>query len=270
MSKVIIIGGGVAGLSAAYELLKNDPKIDLTLLEADDRVGGNIYSAKVGKDKLDVGALQIWDWYFNLMDIIEDLDLRKKMDVSHWSDFYVQNDCKDGTSYSIAKNSDIFNDMSIQEKIKTGQLLIDLLEMPDSKLSMYSNSLDNTETVYDFIVRNYGEDTKLVDLTRSFYEGYTYGPIEKMEMSLVLPLITRNGVEYSFMGNTELLVGELEKNISKKGKIVYNARVKNINVSSGSKNKVKTTSGKTYEADEIIIASPISDLHHQLIPSLKK
>ena len=31
---VVIVGGGVSGLSAAYKLLKNDPNIDVVVLEA--------------------------------------------------------------------------------------------------------------------------------------------------------------------------------------------------------------------------------------------
>ena len=31
---VVIVGGGVSGLSAAYKLLKHDPNIDIVVLEA--------------------------------------------------------------------------------------------------------------------------------------------------------------------------------------------------------------------------------------------
>jgi len=52
--RVVVIGGGVAGLVAALEFGKLG--MDVTLLEGSDRVGGAIRSAEVGGLQLDVGA----------------------------------------------------------------------------------------------------------------------------------------------------------------------------------------------------------------------
>ena len=42
MKKVIIIGAGPAGLTAAYELLKdNSGEYEVTILEETDAIGGN-------------------------------------------------------------------------------------------------------------------------------------------------------------------------------------------------------------------------------------
>lgn len=42
--KVVVVGGGLSGLSAAEELLKQQPNLDVTVLEAMDRVGGRTWS----------------------------------------------------------------------------------------------------------------------------------------------------------------------------------------------------------------------------------
>ncbi|WP_337867102.1 oleate hydratase, partial [Ignavibacterium sp.] len=42
MKKVLVIGGGLAGLTAAAFLVKN--KFDVTLLEASPKLGGRVYS----------------------------------------------------------------------------------------------------------------------------------------------------------------------------------------------------------------------------------
>ncbi|MER3479509.1 MAG: protoporphyrinogen oxidase, partial [Meiothermus sp.] len=42
MSHLVIIGGGVAGLSAAYAARKADPSLNITLLEAGPRLGGKV------------------------------------------------------------------------------------------------------------------------------------------------------------------------------------------------------------------------------------
>jgi monoamine oxidase len=43
---VIIIGGGISGLSAFDQLIKNGVK-DVILIEASDRFGGRMYTANV-------------------------------------------------------------------------------------------------------------------------------------------------------------------------------------------------------------------------------
>ncbi|XP_018327310.1 spermine oxidase isoform X3 [Agrilus planipennis] len=52
---VIIIGGGMAGLSAANHFIKNGFK-DFLLLEARRRLGGRIVQIKMGNEKVELGA----------------------------------------------------------------------------------------------------------------------------------------------------------------------------------------------------------------------
>lgn len=53
--KVIIIGGGVAGLSAANNLTSNGIT-DYKLLEARNRIGGRIISIEMGSQRIELGA----------------------------------------------------------------------------------------------------------------------------------------------------------------------------------------------------------------------
>ncbi|CCA73069.1 related to anon-37cs protein [Serendipita indica DSM 11827] len=54
--EVIIIGAGVAGLSAAYRILTKRPGTKLLMLEARERVGGRVHSVDVGNGSVDLGA----------------------------------------------------------------------------------------------------------------------------------------------------------------------------------------------------------------------
>lgn len=51
LCKICIIGGGMAGLSAANHLLKNN-QTDFIILEARNRIGGRIISTKIGAHNL--------------------------------------------------------------------------------------------------------------------------------------------------------------------------------------------------------------------------
>ncbi|KAJ1525872.1 hypothetical protein ONE63_009064 [Megalurothrips usitatus] len=53
--KILIIGAGMAGLSAANHLAKNG-MTDFLVLEASNKIGGRIFSAQTGKHRLELGA----------------------------------------------------------------------------------------------------------------------------------------------------------------------------------------------------------------------
>jgi protoporphyrinogen/coproporphyrinogen III oxidase len=53
--RVAIVGAGVAGLAVADRLLRSDPDLDVTVLEASDRVGGRLRSVWVGGLELEAG-----------------------------------------------------------------------------------------------------------------------------------------------------------------------------------------------------------------------
>jgi oxygen-dependent protoporphyrinogen oxidase len=50
MTKLVIVGGGIAGLSAAYYARKKNPDAEITLLESSDRWGGKITTDRVTFD----------------------------------------------------------------------------------------------------------------------------------------------------------------------------------------------------------------------------
>ena len=54
--KVIIIGAGASGLYAAYCLVTNHHTTDIIILEAEDRIGGRIYTVPFNDHCIDLGA----------------------------------------------------------------------------------------------------------------------------------------------------------------------------------------------------------------------
>ncbi len=56
MQKVIVIGGGPAGLTTAYELKKRDEEIAVTVYEADKLVGGISRTESYRGFRIDIGG----------------------------------------------------------------------------------------------------------------------------------------------------------------------------------------------------------------------
>jgi len=74
--KIIIIGGGLSGLTLAYLLSKRN--IEATILEASPRLGGRIQTAKGTLDTpLELGATWFSDMHPNLLSLIDELGLQK-------------------------------------------------------------------------------------------------------------------------------------------------------------------------------------------------
>ncbi|HYJ61602.1 MAG TPA: protoporphyrinogen oxidase [Actinomycetota bacterium] len=56
MTRVVVVGGGVAGLTVAHRLVERDPSIDVAVLEATDRPGGKLADVEVGGVRVPAGA----------------------------------------------------------------------------------------------------------------------------------------------------------------------------------------------------------------------
>lgn len=74
MEKVIIIGAGPAGLTAAIELLKNGGDFDVTILEGSQAMGGISQTVRYNGNRMDIGGhrffsknQQVMDWWADLM-----------------------------------------------------------------------------------------------------------------------------------------------------------------------------------------------------------
>ena len=74
--RVLVLGGGLAGLSAAYELQKAG--YEVTILEGRERIGGRVYTVREGFEDghyADVGAVRIPDVHERTLAYCEELGL---------------------------------------------------------------------------------------------------------------------------------------------------------------------------------------------------
>jgi zeta-carotene desaturase len=82
--KVIIIGAGVSGISAAIHLIKNN--ISVILLEAKEKPGGRLYSltdAKTG-DVIDNGQHLLMGAYLNFLSLLKDLKSDNQLFIQNY------------------------------------------------------------------------------------------------------------------------------------------------------------------------------------------
>lgn len=73
MENVVIIGAGPAGLTAAYELLKNGG-YNVTVLEASDRIGGISQTVRYNGNRMDIGGHRffskderVMNWWYDIL-----------------------------------------------------------------------------------------------------------------------------------------------------------------------------------------------------------
>lgn len=71
--RVIVVGAGIAGLSAAWFLRRRDPGTEVVVLEGSPRIGGKIASADLGGHTVDVGAEAFLARRPEALDLVADL-----------------------------------------------------------------------------------------------------------------------------------------------------------------------------------------------------
>ena len=77
MSKVIIIGAGLSGLSTAYALEQSNFEIEI--LEARHRIGGRIYTCWTGEQHLEMGATWFGPQHTSLIQLVKELKVPFKV-----------------------------------------------------------------------------------------------------------------------------------------------------------------------------------------------
>ncbi|TXD52070.1 MULTISPECIES: flavin monoamine oxidase family protein [unclassified Polaribacter] len=71
--KILIIGGGISGIYLGYRLKKEG--FSIKILEANDSVGGRIYTKKIQNTKIELGAAWLWRYNPELLQLCKDLEI---------------------------------------------------------------------------------------------------------------------------------------------------------------------------------------------------
>ncbi len=173
MKDVIIIGAGIAGLSAGFELYKNN--IDFQILEPTDRAGGAIETLKIGDCLIESGPHTFSSLSKETMELIKDLGIE---------DLLQEADPK-AKKRSIYRNGQLVAVPSgLKEFIKT-----DILSK-DSKMmlleELFIKKEEKEETVQDFVERRFGREV-LKNFIQPYLNGLFAGDVQKLSANAVFP-----------------------------------------------------------------------------------
>lgn len=119
-TRVVVIGGGFTGLTAAYELAKKG--LSVTVLEAEAEVGGLAASFNVGGEKLD---RFYHHWFTNdieVMGLIDELGLTERVEIhpTNTGVYYAKSFYKLSTPWDLLR----FTPLSFSDRIRLGLLAL--------------------------------------------------------------------------------------------------------------------------------------------------
>ncbi|KAF5299813.1 hypothetical protein FQR65_LT09335 [Abscondita terminalis] len=253
---VIIIGAGPSGIAAATRLLKNGIT-NITVLEAENRIGGRVYSVPFGKDYVDLGAEWCHGNQSNIVyDLINHLNILRPVTyvdpiISHskykilWQAFSNNltntfREIYDLPREAVGSSGDYLTN-KYEEKISwlkytsVGQSIArDAIQL----LEMYTNAMDGTFSWYNGSAPKDYEGINTEDLS---WDGHGYKTILEFMMqkypdpSKALPI-----------DDKILLNKEVEQILWKSDEVV-----------------VKCKDGSTYSADYVIVTVSLGVLKHR-------
>ena len=173
MKDVIIIGAGIAGLSAGFELYKNN--IDFQILETSERVGGNIETLKIGDYLIESGPHTFSSTSKETLELVKDLGIEDLLQAAH---------PKAKKRYIYRNNQLIAIPAGLKEFIKTDILSregkMTLLE------ELFIKKEEKEETVQDFSERRFGREV-LKNFIQPYLNGVFAGDVQKLSADAVFP-----------------------------------------------------------------------------------
>jgi len=196
-STVVIVGGGVAGLSAAVDLCdplkyaKGAPRPKVILYELLPKVGGNVRSVSLEVEQTmsatpttlrasyDTGALQAFSWYANLYDLARRVQVSPTLIRPFVIDPPLQFQTKPDVCQYLNEKDWIRRIIPAKEDVMLlASKGVDVLTCPKEALSFYqpvpsgyTTGASATTSLADFL----GDTPRLRDLAGTNTTSYTYG-----------------------------------------------------------------------------------------------
>jgi monoamine oxidase len=239
--KVIIIGAGFAGLSAAYALHKR--KIDFVLLESRNRIGGRVFSHSMDESEklvIELGAEWVGASHNRLIELCSDMKLTLENNQFDTHLIY-QGKYAKPTEWDYSANWK-----------STFEKLIKKYSQMNSKDKLALDKID----WWRYLVNNgcNGKDLNIRELADSTDFGETIRSVSAFAaLAEYAESSPKNEMDFKIKGGNALLAEKLADAIGRKN-IHTNCTVQRI--VQGKKVKVYCQNGEVYEADKLICTAP--------------
>ncbi|ANU26623.1 protoporphyrinogen oxidase [Planococcus versutus] len=277
MKKIVVIGGGITGLSTMYYLQKLSDQenlgLELVLIERSQQLGGKIKTVKDEEFIMEVGADSIVARHASVMPFIQDLGLENRM---------VYNGT--GISYLYANNvlHAIPKDTVFGIPMSKESLVSSTLVSEEGKQAALQDLTSNNE--------NYTRDSSIGEFLEAFLgkelvekqiapvlSGVYSGNLHELTLSSTLPYLVDYKNKYgsiikgfeankeffqgaankkfiSFDGGMEVLIDQLENKLDR-ARIIKGVEAKSVNKQQDSY-RIELEGREVLEADYVIMATP--------------
>lgn len=247
--KVIVIGAGLAGLSAAYEL-SQQKGIELHILEEHSKVGGRVCTQKVKGQAVDFGGFIIYPWYKQFHELIEKLRCKSQLKKIPLAGLY----------YDIEGDGVLQDEEAI--KLPLNEIISFFLKTFPNLLMEGDPSSPHLHHFDDLSIEAYLKTLGLKE-KEDFYikmfdtiaQGYCYGSAKEYKMAFTAATIHQNVLHGDiqrasyFPNGTQFFIEKMVKAIQSNGGIFHlNTSMKKV-----FENKILTNKG-TFPADAIVFA----------------
>ncbi len=262
---VIVVGGGLAGLSAAYRLLLSG-NAEVDLFESKPTLGGRVQSRMVRDQHVDFGGFLMYPWYEESHRLFEDLGIAERLAKTPLSDIYY---FLDGDGIAVKEDDVPF---SIADGMKIwGKSFFQMLPKPN----LASPDLERfgDVTVSEYLRATLGTDGH-AGLYETFFDtvnqGYCYGPVTESKAAFMAPIVRQVKIHGDirttsfFPEGGQVLVDRLaEKIVALGGRIRLDSPIVAVDDLS------VRTDAETFRADAIVFAQTVSDeLYRQILPEV--
>lgn len=262
---VAVVGGGLAGLTAAYTLCKN-PNIEVHLFESEGSVGGRVQSRMVLGHNIDFGGFLIYPWYTEGHKLFDELGISELLVKTPLSDIYY---FLDATGIAVKENdAPLPLGDGLELWLKSFVKLLQTSSVSEPDLILFEG-----KTISEYLRSTLGV-TGPAGAYETFFntvsQGYCYGPVTQAKAAFMAPIVrqmTFHGdirTTSFFVQGSKTLTDHLAREITALGGTIhYNTPITNID---GLRFQ---SSAQEFSADAIIFAQTASkDLYASIMPEV--
>ncbi|QFG00345.1 protoporphyrinogen oxidase [Psychrobacillus glaciei] len=277
MKKIVVVGGGITGLSTMHYLqrvkLEKALDIELVLVEANDYLGGKIYSVKEKDFIMEVGADSIVARNEGVMPLVEELHMHDELvyNATGISYIYTNNEL-----HAIPPDT-VFGIPTSEESLESSTLVSD--EGKEEALKDFELSNENftkESSVGSFLEHFLGKELVEKQIA-PVLSGVYSGKLDKLTIASTLPYLIDYKNEHgsimkglgankakfeaaankkfiSFKGGLSTLIDRMEEELSD-ATIIKGIQTQKV-MKSGERYELLLSNGDTIETDYVVLTTP--------------